>query len=304
MSKKTQILIIMGFLSILGCKKKPKQNKEAEPVQVQSYASFDSITKDRLRIELKRDPEKSFDPEWVRTTDLENKVVNKYGFEGIKLIFEYRNSNNYYNKGDLPKDCPWNSLNDLSLQECIDKNFKPVKHKLPLLIDALKERCKFIYAEKKADTWYLHYFLEMKLHDGRDYYKVYTGGAPEPDPKPNANLKKYNWKIPRDLKEFYSIHNGFGEIYDAHFIMPIKDIKVKAEMMDPICKEQNVSPEGYSFDDLLEFYPDGVGNAQCFLRINGNVNTTVDWDHEVWEIQWEMQFFDFVNERMSEMDEE
>ncbi|MFT6746210.1 MAG: hypothetical protein ACJAZ2_000548 [Glaciecola sp.] len=298
MKKIFQIILLMGLLSLLGCKDKKESNEKIVRLEL------DDSTKNQLREELKQDPEKQFDSEWIRTTDLEKTVIDKYGFEGIKLIFEYRNSANYYNKGNFPNDCPWYSLNDLSIQESIDKNFKPIKNKLPLLIKALKNRCKFIYAEKKEETWHLHYFLDMKLHDEREYYKIYTGGAPIFNPQPNKNLQTYNWNIPNDLKEFYSIHNGFGEIYDAYYVMPNEDIKVMAEMMDPICKEQNVSPDDYSFSNLLEFYPDGGGNAQCFLRVNDNTNSTVDWDHEVWEISWEMGFFEFINERMSEVDEE
>tara|TARA_B110000967_G_scaffold208492_1_gene260912 strand:+ start:1910 stop:2800 length:891 start_codon:yes stop_codon:yes gene_type:complete len=296
----------MGILSFFGCNSKTNKNEKVkeDSVQIITYSSLSNNVKDKLKNELEYDDKIEFNKEWVRTTDLQTDIINKYGFEGIKLIFEYRNSHNYYNIGSFPKDCPWNSLNDLSIQECIEKNFDPLKNKLPLLIKALKERCKFIYVEKKENTWHLHYFLEMKLHDNRSYHKVYTGGVPLLDPEPNKNLKAYNWNVPSDLELFYSIHNGFGEIYDAYFIMSNEDIKVMAEMMDPICKEQNVTPEGYSFADLLEFYPDGGGNAQCFLRVNGNTSSTVDWDHEVWEIQWEMGFFEFINERMSEIDEE
>ncbi len=297
----------MGILSFFGCDSKINKNESTkkEPVQtIITYSVLSKDVKDKLRVELEYDDKKEFNDEWIRTTDLKTDIINKYGFEGIKLIFEYRNSHNYYNKGTFPIDCPWNSLNDLSVQDCIEKIFEPLKNKLPLLIDALKDRCKFIYAEKKEDTWHLHYFLNMKLHDKRDYYKVYTGGAPILTPEPNKNLQAYKWSIPSDLKEFYSIHNSFGEIYEAYYVMSNEDIKIMAEMMDPICKEQNVVPEGYSFADLLEFYPDGGGNAQCFLRVNGNTSLTVDWDHEVWEISWEMGFFEFINKRMSEIDEE
>jgi len=32
--------------------------------------------------------------------------------------------------------------------------------------------------------------------------------------------------------------------------------------------------------------------------------TTVDWDHEVREISGEQDFFDYLNERLSQLDEE
>ncbi|MEO7988993.1 MAG: SMI1/KNR4 family protein [Chryseolinea sp.] len=288
------IILIMGILSFFGAK---SQNSRKL-----NYEKLTAELQNQLRIELKTDREKDFTPEFIRTTNLENAIINKYGFEGIRLVFESRNSSNYYSLGEFPKDCPWASLNDKSIKDFIDENFKPIFKKIPNLISSLKGRCKFIYTERMEDTWHLHYLLDMKLHDGRDYYKVYTGGAPLFNPEPNNNLKLYSWNVPTDLKAFYSIHNGFGEIYDAHFIMANDEIKVMAEMMNPICKEQNVQPDGYSFNDLLEFFPDGSGNAQCFYKKYSN--STVDWDHEVWEISEDVEFFEFINARMAEIDEE
>ncbi len=284
----------MGILSFFGCDS--QNNKKI------NYQNLTSELENQFRNELKRDSEKEFNPEFIRTTNLENKIVNKYGFDGIKLVFESRNSSNYYQLGDFPKECPWTNLNDKNIKEFINENFKSISRKIPNLLASLKDRCKFIYVERKGNTWHLHYLLDMKLYDDRNYFKVYTGGAPLLNPEPNNNLKSFNWNIPTDLNSFYAIHDGFGEIYDAYFIMANDDIKVMAEMMNPICKEQNAQPEGYSFNDLLEFYPDGGGNAQCFYKNNGN--TTVDWDHEVWEISGEIGFFEFINERMSEIDEE
>lgn len=282
----------MGILTFFGGNSQNNKN----------YENLTSELKEEFRSELKRDSEKEFNQEFVRTTNLENEIINKYGFDGIKLVFESRNSSNFHKQGELPKNCPWSNLNDKTITEFITENFKPISKKIPNLISSLKERCKFIFAEKKENTWYLHYLLDMKLYDDREYFKIYTGGAPLLNAEPNKNLKTFNWNVPNDLKKFYQVHNGFGEIYDAYFVMANDDIKVMAEMMNPICKEQNIQPEGYSFNDLLEFYPDGAGNAQCFYKNNGN--STVDWDHEVWEISGEMGFFEFINERMSEIDEE
>ncbi|MCG8579928.1 MAG: SMI1/KNR4 family protein, partial [Bacteroidales bacterium] len=171
-------------------------------------------------------------------------------------------------------------------------------------LSSMKERCLFIYAEQVDSTWHLHYLLKMKLYDDRDYYRVYTGGIPLMNADINTILKKYDWHIPKDLNDFYKIHNGFGEIYNANFVMSNNDIRVMGEMMNPICKEQNSFPENYKFDDLLEFFPDGAGNAQCFYRYKPINNLTVDWDHETWEISNQMGFFEFINQRMSEIDEE
>lgn len=287
-------IIIIGILSFFcaNCQNNKKEN----------YETLTSELKEQYREELKSDSKKDFNEEFIRTTNLENEIINKYGFDGVKLIFESRNSSNFHNLGEFPKDCPWKKLNDKTIEEFITQNFKPIAEKIPNLVSSLKQRCKFIFAEKKESTWYLHYLLDMKLYDDRDYFKIYTGGAPLLNAEPNENLTAYNWDVPSDLKTFYKIHNGFGEIYDVYYLMDNESIAVMAEMMDPICKEQNVQPEGYSFDDLLEFFPDGAGNAQCFYKNNSNL--TVDWDHEIWEISGEIGFFDFINKQLSEIDEE
>ncbi len=269
-----------------------------------TYKNFSENEKSTFREQLKHDSKKEFKNEFIRKTNLERQLIDEYGFEAIKLIFEYRNSVNYFPLGSFPSNCPWSTINDKNIKEAIETNFSKVKNKLPNLILTIKERCKFIYAEKTDDEWHLHYLMNAKLYDERDYYKVYTGGMPLNEPKENPTLLKFGWTLPKDLKEFYSIHNGFGEIYDAYFILNNKQIKVMGEMMNPICKEQNVKPDDYSFDDLLEFFPDGGGNAQCFLREDDENNTTVDWDHETWELSGEENFYEFINERMSEIDEE
>ena len=57
------------------------------------------------RHQLKRDPSLEFDPEFVRTTNLERELVDKHGFDAIRLIFDDQNSANYYPLGSFPSDC-------------------------------------------------------------------------------------------------------------------------------------------------------------------------------------------------------
>jgi hypothetical protein len=292
-----KIILIMGLLSFFGCKGQESGNTK-------NFKNLNDDLKNKYRVELNRDSDKDFDKEFIRTTDLEFSLINSYGFDAIKLIFEKRNSEHYYLLGNFPEDCPWFNMNGLSKQKFVDSNFKPISSQIPALLKSIKERCLFIYSEQLDSTWHLHYMLKMKLYDDRDYYRVYTGGEPILNPDLNDNLKKFDWFLPKDLKRFYAIHNGFGEIYDANFILNNNDIRVMGEMMNPICEEQNSFPEDYKFDNLLEFFPDGTGNAQCFYRYNSGNNITVDWDHETWEISHQMGFFDFINQRMSEIDEE
>lgn len=253
--------------------------------------------RNEYREQLKRDPAKEFGSEFARTTDLERQLVDQFGFDAIRLIFEDRNSANYLPLGYLPDGCPWAHLNGLELTSAIEEQFAPIANEIPALIEALSERCGHLYAEKKETTWVLHYFLDMTLYDGRRYYQIYSGGAPNPSPQANSCLAEYDWPVPGDLARLYAVHDGFGPILSSACI------SVMAEMMDPICKEQNTYPEDYQYRDLLEFHPDGVGNAQCFHRQDGEF-TTVDWDHEVWEISSPQDFFAYIDERLSQLDEE
>lgn len=254
--------------------------------------------------ELERDAEKDFSSEFDRTTNLEASLIREYGFDGLKLILPSKKIDDIYQLGSIPEDCLWVHLNSKTPTEAIDAVFSSIKEKVPSLIASMKDRVRFVYATRLNSNWELNYLLDMKLYDGRDYFLIYSGGAPDNNPQKNDSLTKFEWAIPQALKEFYSIHNGFGALEDSVYILSSKQISIMGEMMNPISKEQNVKPEEYLFNDLLEFFPDGAGNAQCFLRKGDNNNNTVDWDHETWEISEETDFFDFVDNRMSELDEE
>lgn len=261
--------------------------------------------RDDYKAQLQRDSGKDFGSEFVRTTDLEMRIIAEHGFEGVRLVFEDLNSENYFELGEFPSDCPWAALNGESLGGFIDANFKPLEDYIYNIPSVMKQRCRFIYAERTQSEWLLHYLLRMTLYDGREYFTVYKGGAPNPNPEPNENLKTYGWTIPPELARLYAVHDGFGELYDANYVMGSQDIKVLAEMMNPISEKQDNYPEDYKFEDLLEFFPDGAGNAQCFYRNGGNSNIlTVDWDHETWELGRPISFYEFIDERMSELDEE
>lgn len=253
--------------------------------------------------ELKHEDIDKYLKELKSDTDLERSLINTYGFAGLKLVFADRNSENYYQLGDFPQGNPWHALNDLKLSEAIDTIFKPVVKKIPNLISAMKERVRFIYSEKIDNEWRLHYLMDIKLYDGADYYHIYSGGPPNTRATENEMLLAYNWSLPEELVEFYSIHDGFGGV-DAQYILASKELTVMGEMMNPITKEQNVFPKGYQFDDLLEFTSDGAGNAQCFLRAGSEATTTVFWDHELWEISEGERFYEFVDWRLSQLDEE
>ena len=69
----------MGILSFFGANSQNNKKK--------NYENLTSELKEEFRNELKRDSEKEFNPEFIRTTNLENEIISKYGFDGIKLVF-------------------------------------------------------------------------------------------------------------------------------------------------------------------------------------------------------------------------
>jgi len=160
----------MGILSFFGACKQENSNSNGDKLT--------SELKFQLRSELKSHPDKEFDTEFIRNTDLEHNIISTYGFDGVKLLFEARNTSSYYPLGEFPKNCPWSVLNDKSVSDFITANFRSISNKITTLVSALGERCRLIYAEKKDDTWQLHYLLDMKLYDDRDYFAIYTRGAP------------------------------------------------------------------------------------------------------------------------------
>ena len=286
----------MGILSFFGISGQTK--------------TLTSELQENYRNELKQNKEANYELDFIRISNLKNEIIKKHGFDGVKFLFESKNSANYYQLGEFPEDCPWTELNQKSIKEFIESNFSPIAKKIPNLISTLKSRCNFIYAEKKEITWVLHYLLKIKLKDGRDYFTVYSGGMPHLSPKPNKNLLSYNWDIPKALKSFYEIHNGFAEINygDAIGVLDNDSIYVLAKYMKEVSKEINEEPEGYVFEDLLLFYPDGGGNGQCFFKKNSG--STVDWDHETWEISGKTTqipgktgFYQFIDKKLSQIDE-
>ncbi len=280
----------MGLFSFLKSKnEKPKES---------SKNILSAQLKNDLRKELIIDSKKYFGSEYIRVFGLKNDIIIKYGFEGIKLVYEFDNSIHYYQLGELPEECPWFELNNYSIVEFITNNFEKIATKSTIFIDVLKEKCKYIYTEKKEDEWLLHYCLikESDIETLTEEYVIFTGRTPVYYPKPNESLSRYNWNIPGDLNIFYTIHDGFGEREDvACFIVPSEDLLIMSDtaVVKEECLEKNSKPKEYSFDNLLQFYYDDNGNSLCFSK--GDHSLIVDWDYETLKLTNEIHFFDFLD---------
>lgn len=269
------------------------------------FKKLSSQQKEKFYEQLEINPQKELQNELNRTAELEYEIVTQYGIEGAEIVLYDDDSPELYLLGDFPAECPWFELNDKGTVGFVKSVFKAIKNQAPDFVEAMKDRCLFVFAEKGESGWWINYVINIKLADGRDYFRVFAGAEPNLDPEPNDNLDKYGWKIPEDLQRFYAIHDGFGDA-DAQNILSTAELRVLAEEMDPVCKEQDLFPEGYKFSNLLEFCSDGEGNAQCFWRkkVKEQNPITVDWDHETWELSYKKEFFSFLNTSFSALDEE
>ncbi len=128
------------------------------------------------------------------------------------------NSDQYYMQENFPPDCPWHAYKLLTATEAIEAIFDPVCNYLPKTISVLKNQCIRLCAVKYENTgWSLLYFLVFPDQLHKLYpLSIFAGGAPELNPEPNEDCKKYQWLIPDDLKLMYSVHDGFGEVGDIN----------------------------------------------------------------------------------------
>ncbi|MCJ8312770.1 MAG: hypothetical protein HRU38_11175 [Saccharospirillaceae bacterium] len=226
-------------------------------------------------------------------------ILDNFGFEGLKAMCYSDLSQELFLLGDFPDDNPWSNLNDLTLPEAIDEIFKPISTKIPKLISEFKNRIRFIYASKINSKWVIRYLINMQLFDEINSFEIFSGNEPSLNPKPNKLLKKNKWKIPKDLKQLYSIHDGFGETYEKD-ILSSNDLEL--EFM------------GKS-TELLMFARDDEGNTRNFIKEKHSFSLnikdyfkeknkyTYDRDRETWNISRQKTLFEYIDS-WSYLDEE
>jgi ankyrin repeat protein len=250
--------------------------------------------------QLQTDDREDWNKEWIRVTNLQFQLIEKYGFEGYKLAEGL--GEGYAALGEFPAESPWASLNGLSIPDAIAAVFKPIAAEIPKLIKALQNRCLYIYTGKnESGEWQLYYVVQKILHDKRYYYSILVGGSPLPDALPAPSLQAYGWELPEDLVALYAIHNGFGEADRG--ILPNEELMVMAGFM-PASQEGEEYDLDYSFEDLLVVSGDGAGNYTCIHRLQEDEFELVDWDHETWELSEMGDLFDFMNGNLGEIDED
>lgn len=253
---------------------------------------LNDLIRAQLQRDLIHDSALPFEQEFCRTTDLERSILDRFGRPGAEFILL---QNNLVPSFDAA--CPW-KIEGLEAVDAVDKVLSPLRSLLPKFVSALEERIRWIVPVRSGSDWELVYLVDRALYDGRPYYGLIVGGAPNSAPRLSDRAESSGWQVPQAMKLLCSVHDGFGALDSG--ILPGGYLVDLGELMDPIAKEQSFVPDNYEFQDLLEFCRDGAGNCQAFHRKfrNDADPMTVDWDHETREISGEMPFFEFVDERL------
>lgn len=216
-------------------------------------------------------------------------TYHEFEFDGLYRLYE------------CPKTCPWQFITNIDISQSIDIIFDLIKDHLPKTSKMLKERCKNIFALLYQNEWYLLYVIEIILEDDKISYKIIGGGQPTLTSQLQDETNNLGWTIPADLQLFYQVHNGFGD-FDALWswdaVLPDQRLTALSKYID----KDDV--EGYDPKDLLAFFPDGLGNGQHFYRGQDSTLQTVDWDHETRKISNVEPFWDFVDRKLSKVDED
>ena len=246
----------------------------------------------RYSAALETDRSKKFDDEFARTTNLEREILDEHGESGAKFLLE--------RAGCVPSTdgtCPW-QLDGLTAIASVRRVLQPLRKRLPEFLAELEARVRWVIPTRQGNEWVLTYVCDHNLYDGRAYYEILFGGPPNGTPRLSDRATSLGWLIPRSVSQFYAIHDGL--VSTSRGILATSGLVDLGEIMDPIAAEQRFRPSGYTFQDLLEFSPDGAGNCQAFHRRRRDDSDppTVDWDHETREISGEMDFWKFADEAL------
>ena len=265
-----------------------------------------------FQAQLKQDPQEDFDTYWARTSRLRYELVRDYGGDGVRLWLEddvfVSRFDGFYEAGQIPLDagCPWELPANESPAAIIANILAPLADQLPQTIALLQEHCRGLFVLRQQQRWRLLYLMPRRLYGGQTYWQIVAGGPPLAHPVLPEEPSKYGWRVPAALRLLYSVHDGFGDLlhgrlHGSHCVLP-------CERLQTLSLYVNSEEEGLPYDtrDLVEFYPDGVGNGQYFHRRSRHDQDppTVDWDHETRELSGESDFFDFLDERLIELEEE
>ena len=196
--------------------------------------------------------------------------VNSFGLEkGVREFLKERKIKHeqLYAFSDVPENCPWYEHKDKAPSQAVKDIFEPVEDMLPETVSLLAKHCKAILCMYENETWYLLYVVKMW---GSDYY-LWVGRQPADSPHLNPEALDAGWQIPEALREFYMVHEGFGEsdlvygeitdqrMWHANCIRP-------ASRLEPSAWEiEGEDGANYHPGQLLFFFHDGSEDYFGFL---------------------------------------
>ena len=203
---------------------------------------------------------------------------------------------------EMPDICPWAVYRGESIERIIDQIFAPLAERLTTFPNLLKTGCTQIVALLDNQRWYLIYVLQPEVGQKESYL---CGGSPVNLPVLPDSVRVAGWTLPKQLADFYKVHNGFGILWpldlfwNSDCILPSSHLKILAQTFPadmPILLD-------YDPNHLLEFFPDGAGNGQYFYRFDhkDSESLTVDWDHETRELSHQADFWSFIDERLGKL---
>ena len=213
----------------------------------------------------------------------------------LKSISWYGGLFEFYAYGKFPVDCPWQKSQIEGKKEFIQKTFQTIAAFIPNTFEKLLTNCQDIYALLEGNKWFLIYAINENT--------FLCGGEPTNTPSLSVYAISNGWELPTELKTFYSVHNGFGAglplgiFLSSSCVLP----NYKLETLNSLLKNETDFEFVIDPKDLLQFYPNGLGDAQCFYRLRNGELTTVDWDHETREIYRPENFWSFVDRNLSEL---
>lgn len=212
----------------------------------------------------------------------------------LKSIPWYKGSFDFFECGNFPSECPWQKYQELDTGDFIKKTLQPIATLIPITYEKILASCQNIYSILEDNKWFLIYAINEDT--------FLCGGEPTNAPSLKANAISDGWEIPVELRTLYSVHNGFGTVLPLGIFLSSSCVlpDYKLDTLSSLFKDETDFEFLVDPKSLLEFYPDGLGNAQCFHQINGEL-TTVDWDHESREIYHQEKFWDFIDKRLSEL---
>lgn len=213
---------------------------------------------------------------------------------------------------DAGPDSPWAFGRELPVDEVVERIFGPLAMRLPNFLRELKYQCRALFVLRKDGVDYLLYLVETFESRREDDESVVepaidllVGGPPRHTafvPDRAASPSGEPWELPPDLAALYGIHDGLGRIgsragtlWSSGGVVPCLELEVLGRAMSHVDR----SPDGYSFDDLLEFINDWP-RLYCFWRkagASGAETTRVGcWLRDEWTLHEEGTLWSVLDE--------